>query len=266
MDEEKIIVVGGYVGSGKTTWIYQQIALKEKGFPKYYKKILYFKPGTGKFQIDQKRISLDFPKVKVFGDGQEAKFLDELESADIAYIELDHNLGLAYIDDFLNDLPYYPVAILPPLCKRCRWHSWAKEILTGTAVKENFELLEIYRLINTGKVIYSNNFNELWDEITVNFYGKVIRAKGIFNLSDGRIIYTDFISGTPPIDFLELNLPRYLQGEPKCFSGLELVGFSLNEVGLIKVLEDSYLPNFGFSQYQTSQYQTSQYQKQLKSS
>ncbi|KST66867.1 hypothetical protein [Mastigocoleus testarum] len=250
MDEEKIVVVGGYVGCGKTTWIHQQIALKEKGFPKYYKKILYFKPGTGKFQIDQKRISIDFPKVKVFGDGQEEKFLDELESADMAYIELESNLGLGYIEELLKDLPYYPVAILPPLCKKCRWHSWGKEILTGAAIRENFHQLETLRLVNTGKVIYTNSFNKLWNQITEHIYGKVIRAKGIFNLDDGRIIYTEFISDIPPIDFLELNLPRYLQGAPKRFSGLELVGFSLNEVSLLRVLEDSYLPSFGISQYQ----------------
>lgn len=250
MEEEKIIVVGGYVGCGKTTWIKQQIALKEKAFPKYYKKILYFKAGTGKFQIDQKIISVYFPKVKVFGDGQEANFFYELESADIAYIELDSNLGLAYIDELLNDLPYYSVAVLPPLCKRCRWHSWAKEILTGAAIKDNIYQLEVWRLENTGKVIYANDLDRFWDEMIENFYGKIIRAKGIFNLDDGRAIYADFLYGVPLIDFLELNLPRYLQGEPKRFSGLELVGLSLNQAALLQVLEDSYLPNFGLSQYQ----------------
>ena len=125
-----------------------------------------------------------------------------------------------------------------------------KEILTGAAIRENFHQLETLRLVNTGKVIYTNSFNKLWNEITEHVYGKVIRAKGIFNLDDGRIIYTDFISDIPPIDFLELNLPRYLQGAPKRFSGLELVGFSLNEVSLLRVLEGSYLPSFGISQYQ----------------
>ena len=249
MDEEKIIVVGGYVGCGKTTWIKQQIAAKEKAFPKYYKKILYLKAGTGKFQIDQKIISINFPKVKVFGDGQEANFFEQLESADIAYIELDSNLGLAYIDELLNDLPYYSVAVLPPLCKKCRWHSWAKEILTGAGIKDNICQLEVWRLENTGQVIYRNNLDNFWNEVTENIYGKVIRAKGIFSLDDGRIIYADFLYGVPFIDFVELNLPRYLQGEPKRFSGLELVGVSLNEVGLLQALEDSYLPNFGASQY-----------------
>ena len=120
MDEEKIIVVGGYVGCGKTSWIYQQITSKEKACPKSLQKIIYLKAGTGQFQIDQKRINVDFLTVKVFGDGQEVEFLKELESADIAYIELGHNLGLGYIDQLLNDLPYYPVAIVPPGCKRCR--------------------------------------------------------------------------------------------------------------------------------------------------
>ena len=247
MDEEKIIVVGGYVGCGKTTWIKQQIALKEKAFPKYYKKILYFKAGTGKFQLDQKIISVDFPNVKVFDETQEANFLDNLESADIAYIELDNSLGLAYLEEFLNDLPYYPVAILPPLCKKCKWHSWAKEILIGAAIKESVCQLEVWRLINTGKVIYGNNFNHFWDEMIKNAYGKVIRAKGIFNLDDGRIIYADFLYGVPLINFSDLNLTCYLQGNPKRFSGLEIVGFSLNEVALVQALEDSYLPIFGAS-------------------
>ncbi|MEO1373748.1 MAG: hypothetical protein AAFW70_05365 [Cyanobacteria bacterium J06635_10] len=135
MDEDKIVIVGGYIGCGKTTWINQQIALKEKAFPRYYKKILYLKASTEQVQIDPHRISVDFPTVQVFCDGQEVDFINELESADIAYIELDNNLGLGYIDKLLNDLPYYPVAILPPGCKRCKWHSWAKEVLIGAAMR-----------------------------------------------------------------------------------------------------------------------------------
>ena len=146
MDEERIIVVGGYVGCGKTSWIYQQIASKEKACPKSLQKILYLKAGTGQVQIDGKRISVDFPTVKVFGDAQEVEFLAELESADIAYIELGNNLGLGYIDQLLNDLPYYPIAILPPGCKRCRWHSWAKEVLTGAAMKASIDDVDTIRI------------------------------------------------------------------------------------------------------------------------
>ena len=75
MDEEKIVVVGGYVGCGKTSWIYQQIASNKRAFPKSQEKILYLKAGNGEAQIEQKIISIDFPTVKVFGDGQEVDFV-----------------------------------------------------------------------------------------------------------------------------------------------------------------------------------------------
>ncbi|MEO0843659.1 MAG: GTP-binding protein [Cyanobacteria bacterium J06643_5] len=244
MDEEGIIVVGGYVGCGKTSWIYQQIASKEKAFPRSNKKILYLKAGTEKVKIDQKRISVDFPDVKVFGDSEETDFLNELESADIAYIELGNNLGLGYIDQLLNDLPYYPIAIVPPGCKRCRWHSWAKEVLTGAAMKAPIEEVETFRIDTTGKVICGDKFNEFWNQIICNTYGKVTRAKGIFHLEDGNIIYADFVYGVPCIDFLDLNLASYLHGEPKCFSGLEIVGCSLNKDALGGIIEKNYAANF----------------------
>ncbi|MEO1430899.1 MAG: GTP-binding protein [Cyanobacteria bacterium J06633_8] len=244
MDEEKIIVVGGYVGCGKTSWIYQQIGSKEKACPKSGQKILYLKAGTEQVQIDQKKISIDFPTVQVFGDSQEIEFLNELESADIAYIELGNNLGLGYIDQLLNDLPYYPIAILPPGCKRCRWHSWAKEVLTGAAMKASIEEVETFRIATIGKVICGDDFNQFWNQIICNAYGKVIRVKGIFHLEDGNIIYADFVDGVPCIDFLNLSLSRYLHGEPKCFSGLEIVGCSLNKDALGGIIEKIYVAKF----------------------
>lgn len=244
MDKDKIIVVGGYVGCGKTSWIYQQIACLIKAVPQYYKKILYLKAGTGKVQIDQKRISIDFPMVNVFCDNQKAAFINELESADIAYIELGNNLGLSYIDQLLNDLPYYPVAILPPGYKRCKWHSWAKEVLTGAAITASCWEMETLRISTTGKIICGEKFNKLWNKIIGNAYGKVLRAKGIFHLEDGNIIYADFVNGTECIDFLNLDLVPYLHGEPKCFSGLEVVGFSLNEALLQRIINKIYIATY----------------------
>ncbi|MEM7713789.1 MAG: GTP-binding protein [Cyanobacteria bacterium P01_A01_bin.68] len=257
MDEEKIIVVGGYVGCGKTSWIYQQIASKEKAFPRCNKKILYLKAGTEQVEIDQKRISIDFPTVKVFGDSQEAYFLNELESADIAYIELGNNFGLRYIDQLLNDLPYYPIAIVPPGCKRCRWHSWAKEVLTGAAMKASINQVETLRIETTGKVICGDKFNDFWNEIICNTYGKVIRAKGIFHLEDGNIIYADFVYGVPCIDFLDLNLASYLHGEPKCFSGLEIVGCSLNQVALQRMIRNLYVTQYNVVDSSSGEYKRS---------
>ncbi|MDY6901725.1 MAG: GTP-binding protein [Cyanobacteriota bacterium] len=244
MEEDKIVVVGGYIGCGKTAWIHQQIALKEKAFPQYYKKILYLKAGTEQVHIDQKRISIDFPKVKVFYDIQKADFIKELNRADMAYIELDNNLGLGYIDQLLNDLPYYPVAILPPGCKRCKWHSWAKEVLIGSAMKIAIGQMEMLRIPTVGKVISGDNFNNLWNALINGTYGKVMRVKGIFHLEDGNIIYADFIYGVECIDFLNLNLSRYLHGELKCFSAIEIVGYSLNKIALQEITKKMYVTTY----------------------
>ena len=72
----------------------------------------------------------------------------------------------------------------------------------------------------------------------------MIRAKGIFHLEDGNIIYADFVDGVPCIDFLDLSLSRYLHGEPKCFSGLEIVGCSLNQDALGGIIEKIYVAKF----------------------
>lgn len=93
----------------------------------------------------------------------------------------------------------------------------------------------------TGKVISGNYFQKFWNEITNNVYGKMIRVKGIVHLEDGNIIYVDFIYGVQCIDFLDLDLPRYLHSEPKFFSGLEIVGFSLNELALRRIIENIYV-------------------------
>ncbi|MEO1373747.1 MAG: hypothetical protein AAFW70_05360 [Cyanobacteria bacterium J06635_10] len=69
----------------------------------------------------------------------------------------------------------------------------------------------------------------------------MIRVKGIVHLEDGNIIYVDFIYGVQCIDFLDLDLPRYLHSEPKFFSGLEIVGFSLNELALRRIIENIYV-------------------------
>ncbi|MEO1433494.1 MAG: hypothetical protein AAFV71_31435 [Cyanobacteria bacterium J06633_8] len=144
----------------------------------------------------------------------------------------------------LNDLPYYPVAILSPGCKRCKWHSWAKEVLIGSGMKIAIQQMEILRIPTIGKVISGDDFNNFWNALINDTYGKVMRVKGIFHLEDGNIIYADFIYGVECIDFLDLNLSRYLHGEPKCFSAIEIVGCSLNKIALQQTIEKMYVDTY----------------------
>ena len=63
-----ITVVAGPAGCGKTTWICQHLRNAASA-----ENVIYFSPGTGNVPIDQIRLSSEFPEVKVFSDGQEAK-------------------------------------------------------------------------------------------------------------------------------------------------------------------------------------------------
>ena len=74
-----------------------------------------------------------------------------------------------------------------------------------------------------------DSLHEFWYEITHGAYGQVTRAKGIFNLPDGRSVYADFVAGVPSTHFLELDLPRCLEGVPQRFSGWEMFGENLDE-------------------------------------
>jgi G3E family GTPase len=102
----------------------------------------------------------------------------------------------------------------------------------------------------TGQVIDENSLEDFWYEITHGAYGEVIRAKGIFDVNDGRSIYCDFVAGVPQTGFLELDLPRYLEGRPQRFSGLEISGKNLDEPALKSTLSDCCLSDYLISQYQ----------------
>jgi hypothetical protein len=250
MGVSKIIVVAGTVGSGKTNWIYQQLSTNYDRYNSSNQKILYFSPGTGSVPIDQKRLESDFPTIKVFNDGQESDFVKQLESADFAYIEVGFYLELSTTVQLLGDLPHHKVAVLPPSLQDSEWHSWADEVVKGMKIDTQQIQSQIWRVPTIGQVIDEDSLEEFWYEITHNAYGEVIRAKGIFDVNDGRSIYADYVMGIPSASFLELDFPRYLEGRPKRFSGLEVVATSLNQAALAQTLSDCCLPDAMILQYQ----------------
>lgn len=108
-------------------------------------------------------------------------------------------------------------------------------------MKVSIQQMETLRIPTTGKVVSGDNFNNFWNELIGGTYGKVIRAKVIFHLEDGNILYADFVFGVECIDFLNLNRLRYLHCEPKCFSAIEIVGCSLNKIALQQIVEKIYI-------------------------
>ncbi|MCM0592997.1 MAG: GTP-binding protein [Gloeotrichia echinulata DVL01] len=239
-----ITVVAGPTGSGKTTWICQQIrdiAAVEK--------VIYFSPGTGNVPIDQNRIAAEFPGIQIFGDGQEIEFVHQIPQADAVYIEIGFYLQLGAIAFVLDNLTYRAIAVLPPHLQNSEYHNWAQEIIQGAPALTN-TVENLWRVASSGQVIDQNSVEEFWYEITHGAYGIVTRAKGIFDVNDGRSLYGDFVADVPQTDFLELDLPRYLEGRPQRFSGLEVVGTNLDEAALRQTLSDCCLSDVAILQYQ----------------
>lgn len=239
-----ITVVAGPTGSGKTTWICQQIRDIAD-----LEKVIYFSPGTGNVPIDQNRIATEFPGIQVFGDGQEIEFVQQIPYSDAVYIEVGFYLQLEAIAFVLDNLTYRAIAVLPPQLQNSEYHTWAQKIIQGAPALTN-TVENLWRAASNGQVIDENSLEEFWYEITHGAYGIVTRAKGIFDVNDGRSLYGDFVAGVPQTDFLELDLPRYLEGRPQRFSGLEVVGTNLDEAALRQTLSDSCLSDLAILQYQ----------------
>ncbi|MFQ4141003.1 GTP-binding protein [Chlorogloeopsis sp. ULAP02] len=250
MSNPIITVVTGLAGCGKTTWIYQQLANKEEKFRFGDKNIVYFSPGVGNVPIDKTRLATELPKVKVFSDGQEVEFFKHLAVANVVYIELGFYLELSAIAQILDNLTYHAVALVPPHLQDSEYHVWANEIVIGADAQTSFTQTKLWRVSSTGQVIDEDSLHELWYEITHGAYGTVTRAKGIFNVPDGRSLYADFVAGVPSTDFLELDLPRHLDGIPQSFSGLEVLGNNLDEASLRQTLEDCCLSEAAILHYQ----------------
>jgi hypothetical protein len=118
-------------------------------------------------------------------------------------------MELEAISQVLHYLIYRAIAILPQNCKNAEHHPWADEIIYGSPVP-TLTLKKLWRILITGQVMDENSLEEYWYEITHNTYGTVTRAKGIFDVNDGRCLYCDFVDGVPSTEFLELDLPNYL--------------------------------------------------------
>lgn len=247
MTVPKITVVAGLAGVGKTDWICKNLTNNNTN-------ILYFSPSTGNVPIDQIRLAADYPHVKVFTDGQEVEFLDELNNASVAYIELGFYLELGADSQLLNSskqkFTYKKVAIIPPHIQDLEYHYWANEIFPGAPINTNISLTRMWRAPSSGQVMDEDSLLEFWYELTNGAYGNVERAKAIFDVADGRSLYADFVAGLPPKEFKELNLPRHLEGRPERFSGIEVLGDELNETAIKQTLEDCCLSDAAILEYQ----------------
>jgi hypothetical protein len=242
--QPSIVAVAGTVGGGKTQWIAQQIAAATQPT------ILYCCPGTGNVAIDACWVAAQFPQVTVVESGQEIQQLVDLEPGAIAYVELGFHLDLA--TEFLTALPCHKVAVLPAGCIEPELQRWADEIITSrTDVSQPDRLpQQMIRSPLDGEVIDPASLDVFWYELTHAGYGKVQRAKGIFDLVDGRSFYFDFVAQRIESQYTELPVPQWLEGRPQRFSGIEIVGDQLDREAIAQTLQDCCLSDEMIAYYQ----------------
>lgn len=242
-----LIAVAGPPGSGKTTWISQ--FLKDQSRP-----LFYLCPGFSIAAIDLAQIAYRFPGVYPIPESQGQQVLADLPDQARVYLELGFHLDLA--SPWFASLPCHRVAVLPPGLTRSDWHDWADEVVSGNdiTVPAPDNLPELWRSPLTGQVFDPPSLDDMLIELTGGAYGNVQRVKGIFELPDGRAFYVDFVEGLSGIEYTELNLPRWLEGRPTRFSGIEVVGWNLNKDAIAQTVLDGCLSDEIIAQYQ-EQYQ-----------
>ncbi len=241
MNKPSIVAVAGAAGVGKTTWITQQLAGAVDS-------VGYFCPKAEATPIDSFHLLTEFPQLTVFTDQQ----VDKLHYSDATiYIEIGFHLTLATAESLLTGLDAQKVAIVPPnlLNLNTEWHQWADVVETGQLVSST-ESKDLWRSDLSYQVIDPASIDTLWAELTQGAYGLVQRAKGIFDLSDGRSFYFDFVAGHKN-RYRELNLPLWLDGRPSRFSGLEIIGVSLDRQSIGDTLAECCLSDEAIAYYQS---------------
>ena len=250
-----ITLVAGPPGIGKTTWINQFLSTAQQP-------LFYLCPAAGTESVDRLRVGDRFPHVEVVEDTQAAALLMNLPDRAQVYVELGFHLDLAALP--FNELPCRKVAIVPPelakLTAQSEWHGWADELVASNDIQvpSPDNLPEIWRAPLTGQVFDPPSLDELLIEMTGGAYGQVIRLKGIFEMPDGQAFSVDFVEGLPGIEYAELKLPRWhslsegesLKGRPTRLSGLEVVGYGLQQQSMAEALQVSWLSDELLTQYQ----------------
>ncbi|MEA5462379.1 GTP-binding protein [Leptothoe sp. PORK10 BA2] len=247
MESFDLTLVAGPPGVGKTTWISQ--------FLKNASRPLFYLCPCAQESVDLAKIGYRFPWVSIISDDQAATVLADLPDQAQVFIELGFHLDLG--SPLLATLPGRRIAILPPSLESSEWHNWADEVIpsnndqvSGDLTSGSGKLPTIWRSPLTGQVFDPRSLDEVLIELTGGAYGQIMRLKGIFELPDGQAFYVDFVKGLPGLEYTALKLPRWLQGRPDRFSGLEIVGRNLEQQTIAQTLLASCLADDVLIQYQ----------------
>jgi len=238
-----ITVVAGPCGAGKTTWILQELA--QAPAP-----AIYVTPGVGTIPIDATRVAARFPQIDIFHRQPEAELRQRLAAGVLAYFELGFHLEMDI--PLLETLPHRRVALVADDDADSGWSLWADQVVRGNSSPVKLPAVQMWQAPLTGQVFDPPSLDTFWQELTQGAYGRVQRAKGIFELADGQAFHFDFVGSLPSTAYTELPLPRWLEGRPHRFSGLEVVGQGLEEGAIAATLKECALSDSLLASHQAS--------------
>ncbi len=244
----ELVMVAGPVGGGKTTWICEQLKGRDGGRAAQGDRgYLYL---GSEQPIDTAYLNYRFPGLQVWPEADPRLALAQMPPGGQLFVEVGFQVDP--LAPPLGDLPGRRVVVLPPGQDSGSWQGWGQEWVTGApiAAATPVELPQIWRTLLTGRVFDPASLDMVWTEIIRGAYGQVQRAKGIFELPDGRAFYVDFVQGLEGSEYGQLPIAPWLEGRPTRPSGLEIVGWNLDLPPLIQALLDSGLPDELLSQYQ----------------
>jgi hypothetical protein len=246
---QPITLVVGAAGAGKTTWIRQQLSDHLPAHPP----ALYLSPTTDQLAIDATYLAAELPTLTRLDDSQWPELLSRVAAGQMAYIELGCHLDLAALSLPFDLAQCRRVAVLPPGMEQTEWHDWVETVVIGAAIgaesSGKLQSPHLWRSPLSGQVLESASLNSFWYELTQGAYGPVQRAKGIFEVEDGRAVHYNFVAGLPESEYTDLNLPRWTDGRPERFSGVEVWG-ELEQADLAQTLEDCCLADHVIAHYQ----------------
>lgn len=243
MPSLNITLVSGPPGAGKTTWIRQQVNSAAET-------AVYLNLGSGNTPIDSTYLATEVAGLTVLPVEQLTDFLAQPLVGSAVYVELGFHIDLTslILPDQMADCQR--VAVLPSGTQHTEWHDWADLVVTGVEPGVALSQPHLWRSVLSGQVLDLASLNTFWYELTHGAYGTVQRAKGIFDVADGRSLYFDFVAGLAETTYLELNLPLWCNGRPDRFSGIEVVGEALDQEAIAETIKACCLEDHVIAYYQ----------------
>lgn len=243
MDVCQVIVVAGRCGAGKTRWIQEQLAAQNWQQP-----LFYACPGYGAMGVDLVRMGYLYPRLQVLPTVTLEECWDALPHQGQFFLEVGYHLDLHQLQIPMSSVQRVAIAT-PADIELIQWADCVVEApVPLPAIAPT--LPDLWQVELTGQVFDPPSLDELLLELTQGAYGQVQRLKGILELPDGQAFAVDFCVGLEEIEYTNLNIPPWLEGRPQRWSGLELIGHSLDKAAIRKVIEDAVLSDTVLAQYQ----------------